>query len=275
MRSGDFENAIIHYERALTLPSVREDDSSLELNREQRQYARLRLAIADSLTDHIEESLRLMNDLSSEPPASLLMERLLTAVKQTDNPADLCPAVHNALEMLRDEDNILNRWSNFTNMYIGERYDDIVLSFENYPPDPSTAGCDPNYLQNSTLPSDAILEATEEAPLTEEIVSYPPVIIEQSNFHCGRTGELFCGLYEVDHQRALEMINTLTDEDFARESDSGWGGEFQFAVRYRRALALETLGRRDEALAAYVAIYEDAPESAWGMLAALHFETAN
>jgi hypothetical protein len=30
--------------------------------------------------------------------------------------------------------------------------------------------------------------------------------------------------------------------------------------------------RTDEALAEYVTIYDAAPESAWGMLAALHFE---
>lgn len=41
---------------------------------------------------------------------------------------------------------------------------------------------------------------------------------------------------------------------------------------YFRALALEALDRPDEALAAYIAIYESAPDSAWGRLAALHFE---
>ena len=45
---------------------------------------------------------------------------------------------------------------------------------------------------------------------------------------------------------------------------------FLLAVHYRRALILESLDRFDEALADYVAIYEAAPESAWGMLAALH-----
>jgi hypothetical protein len=45
--------------------------------------------------------------------------------------------------------------------------------------------------------------------------------------------------------------------------------------QYFRALALEALGRDDEALAEYVAIYEAAPESAWGMLAALHFEVVH
>lgn len=43
--------------------------------------------------------------------------------------------------------------------------------------------------------------------------------------------------------------------------------------RYFAALALEALNRPDEALAEYFAIYEAAPESAWGMLAALHFES--
>jgi hypothetical protein len=41
---------------------------------------------------------------------------------------------------------------------------------------------------------------------------------------------------------------------------------------YLRALALEALNRPDEALAEYIAITEAAPESAWGMLAALHLE---
>jgi len=43
-------------------------------------------------------------------------------------------------------------------------------------------------------------------------------------------------------------------------------------LQYYRALALEALGRDDAALAAYVKVYEGVPESAWGMLAALHFE---
>lgn len=42
--------------------------------------------------------------------------------------------------------------------------------------------------------------------------------------------------------------------------------------RYYYALVLESRNRPDEALAEYIAIYEAAPESAWGMLAALHLE---
>jgi hypothetical protein len=46
----------------------------------------------------------------------------------------------------------------------------------------------------------------------------------------------------------------------------------QLGDHYLRALALEALGRDDEALAEYVTIYEAAPESAWGMLARLHLK---
>ncbi len=43
-------------------------------------------------------------------------------------------------------------------------------------------------------------------------------------------------------------------------------------LHYYRALTLEALNRPDEALAEYIAIYEGAPESAWGKLAGLHLE---
>ncbi|MBZ0310371.1 MAG: hypothetical protein K8I82_30195 [Anaerolineae bacterium] len=45
-----------------------------------------------------------------------------------------------------------------------------------------------------------------------------------------------------------------------------------FHLQYWKALILQAANRPDEALAEYVTIYEAAPESAWGMLAALHIE---
>ncbi|MBK8136701.1 MAG: hypothetical protein IPK52_12810 [Chloroflexi bacterium] len=41
-----------------------------------------------------------------------------------------------------------------------------------------------------------------------------------------------------------------------------------------RALALMAVGQTDEALTQFVALYENAPESPWGKLAALHLEPA-
>jgi hypothetical protein len=46
----------------------------------------------------------------------------------------------------------------------------------------------------------------------------------------------------------------------------------QIILLYHRALALEARNRPEEALLEYVGIYESAPESAWGILAALHLE---
>lgn len=44
---------------------------------------------------------------------------------------------------------------------------------------------------------------------------------------------------------------------------------------YLTALAVEALERPDEALAEYIALYEAAPDSTWGMLAALHISPRN
>lgn len=72
------------------------------------------------------------------------------------------------------------------------------------------------------------------------------------------------GLVGVEAVAALDELLANPPEDA--------GPEFLQTVAYYRAWRLEELGRDDEALAQYVAIYEDAPNSVWGMLAALHFE---
>lgn len=61
------------------------------------------------------------------------------------------------------------------------------------------------------------------------------------------------------HKQAIVELSDVTDPVLLR-----W--------RYLAALTFEALDRPSEALAEYVAIYEAAPESAWGMLAALHLE---
>ncbi|MCA9903663.1 MAG: hypothetical protein KC547_07385, partial [Anaerolineae bacterium] len=68
-----------------------------------------------------------------------------------------------------------------------------------------------------------------------------------------------------------ESALTLIDETLAQVDPSAAPSTLD-DLYYYRALALEALNRPDEALAEYVAIYEAAPESAWGMLAALHIE---
>jgi hypothetical protein len=72
---------------------------------------------------------------------------------------------------------------------------------------------------------------------------------------------------EVDLEAKTDAVEGFLRGDLSWTLD---GDSLQ--GRYYYALALESLGRRDEAVAEYAAIYADAPESAWGVLAALHFE---
>ncbi|MBN1285417.1 MAG: tetratricopeptide repeat protein [Anaerolineae bacterium] len=80
------------------------------------------------------------------------------------------------------------------------------------------------------------------------------------------------------HSQAIDALESGEFEDalaalddvLSREDDIDPGDLLKF--RYERALMVEALGREDEALAAYVALYTDAPESAWGILARLHLE---
>jgi hypothetical protein len=72
------------------------------------------------------------------------------------------------------------------------------------------------------------------------------------------------GVYD---EELLSMINALLDHSPSDANPS----EISELHSYR-SLALEALNRLDEALAEYMSIYEGAPESAWGRLAALHLE---
>lgn len=69
--------------------------------------------------------------------------------------------------------------------------------------------------------------------------------------------------YNRDYEQALVISEMMFSYAFK---------ESYPIIHYYRALALEKLNRPDEALAEYIAIYEAAPDSAWGMLAALHLE---
>jgi hypothetical protein len=71
-------------------------------------------------------------------------------------------------------------------------------------------------------------------------------------------------------ERDFDAVVGMTSESLAVEPESNL--DTQLGDKYLRALALEALNRSNEALAEYVAIYEAAPDSPWGQIAALHFE---
>jgi tetratricopeptide (TPR) repeat protein len=74
-----------------------------------------------------------------------------------------------------------------------------------------------------------------------------------------------------DYPAALTMLDEAAarNRDYYRENPDAL-----YAYQYQRAFILEALNRLDEALTEYIAIYEAAPDSAWGMLAGLHFESS-
>ena len=74
-------------------------------------------------------------------------------------------------------------------------------------------------------------------------------------------------------QREYERI--IADSRQARADIPDLTDPLLLKWRYLAALTLETLNRPEEALVEYVAIHDAAPESAWGMLAALHFEVVS
>jgi hypothetical protein len=68
---------------------------------------------------------------------------------------------------------------------------------------------------------------------------------------------------EKDFDKALQIIdNALLDPGHSAFPD----------LHYWRGLTLEALNHPDDALAEYVAIYQAAPDSAWGQLARLHLD---
>ncbi len=75
-------------------------------------------------------------------------------------------------------------------------------------------------------------------------------------------------LHLADPEATLDFVDFVRNEVVALPSPFVLGG-----LTYYRALALESLGRDEEALAEYVALYEGDPESPWHILAGLHLET--
>jgi tetratricopeptide (TPR) repeat protein len=89
------------------------------------------------------------------------------------------------------------------------------------------------------------------------------------------TGALFNTLTQAREvfakQQYTDAQNILEDALSRRAADAQ--PIVVYALRYYRALTLEKLGRTQEAANAYAAIVHDAPQSAWGILAAVHLDT--
>jgi hypothetical protein len=96
---------------------------------------------------------------------------------------------------------------------------------------------------------------------TGEVHSLDEVIIRAMDFYAA--GEIDSG---VDLFKSA--LGQPTFEQLPEDVDRG---RLNLA-HYYLGFLYEAANRPDEALAEYVSIYESAPDSAWGMLAALHLE---
>lgn len=267
--SGDIVSATWYYEQAFALPektNVETDTWTRELVQEQRQYALTRLAIAYVLIDETDKAVEIFNVLKSENPDSDMMRSFITStVRAFENGNDVCEAAYKVFEQYQESS---FDYSDIPiKLLVGMVTDHFSMPFVRYPPpDPALAGC--TYIKHQ--PIQAIPTPSLE-PIVETVE--PNIVDLEANlggFRCGFTGTEFCAFFRsTTYSDALKMTeNALADGNYP----VGVPEDFEAALKYRRALALEQLDRTDEALAEYVAIYEAAPESAWGMLARLHFE---
>ncbi len=94
-------------------------------------------------------------------------------------------------------------------------------------------------------------------------VSQPPYQISDATFR-----DIRAAFAVKDYDHALEILNsTLAQPDAITQP-------LATAFHYYRAMTLEVLNQPNKALVDYEAIYETAPDTAWGILAKLHLRSA-
>jgi len=92
---------------------------------------------------------------------------------------------------------------------------------------------------------------------------------------------------EEVHLDSVSVLKAVDDNEFEAVIDlvndylgnvsniSDFSNNITRTAYYYRAFAYEQLGQYNEALADYVTLYTEAPDTAWGMLAGLHIEPTN
>lgn len=215
------------------------------LDGEMSQYVTARLALAYALDGRLERAQAVLNTVESTGQMGDLVMRLSTVSDQSEA---MCEAAHEFFAEINEtvsfnEPSPYETWTP-ENFYFGHpphdpRYNDKL-------PDPAQAGC---RIADSSAPTYTVA--------TVEIPEYPDPLIFLRD-------DASYMLRDEDHVALLDHIEHYLARDDA---------ELHLPdLLYWRALTYEFMGRTDDALAEYIAIYEAMPNSAWGMLAALHFE---
>jgi hypothetical protein len=232
-----------HYEAAAALYK----DAATNVDGEMQVYLQARAALAVMLAGNMDQALTILNNT---PTSGQMGEMIVGLSNAYPDPAAMCQVAFDFFDARNPhgldglEDQALDYPWTPPHFYFGSSYFPRDFPY----PSPARAGCDPTVFGNYLK-------------------------VDQPKYYDSRYRAAwnaifgFGGLaYETKWSQALDQIDYLLEQtDRHPELDV-------LELQYRRALVLEQLGREDEAAAAYAAIYEAAPASSLGMLAALHFE---
>jgi len=221
------------------------------------KYFQARRIIAYTLLGQSEHAQTLLNALKNMPEISDFSRALLDV--NTINAETLCMAAYNYFA--EDFHPELENYSeeSIYGFLPGRIIEDISgqdLYYAGTHIDPNRAGCDIRLLGDEPTPIPTLTPTP--------YPTYPP---PTPDTRPQNERWLSMQYVEAAYQTGdYELTLTIASQAVPRDEFDRlkWG--------YYRALALEALNRPDEALAEYIEIFQAAPESVWGQLAALHLE---
>ncbi len=298
MRNGSFAEAAVVYEAAL---------AEFDQGSERLAFARARLALAYALNGDLDAAA----DILAEPPASRgQMGDLFRAMAAAFGPDrrfyPMCLAAYDYFAVANAAADPETYPYSVPVGWVSARGNQWEPE-AGLLPDPATAGCDPVLAVDALLdlhefplgeplaeqfaalhiPVTAVEETDEGGQLWIEGQAVPLGFRSQdANYNIWRRDPSSSQQESAapDWAFVLRRMNYLLEEenfdgaltlttDAIAQAEAAQVSAYEMQLyRYWRAVALEYNGEIDEALAAYVTIYEAAPDSAWGLLAGLHLE---
>ncbi len=270
MWDHDYDESINFYELALARFSgdFSDYDGEQDSIEQFAAYAQERLFIAYMLAGDVTTARDMLDDLREQPLIDNTIVQQLIAIPEADlNALKVCETAYNFLnEEFVDTAPELN-YRNVPNIgYIEENVHIYFMWREGWGSSERVA-CDLPYMheQIAAMTASPPPTATRQPTATPDALWLADIQIE-SDLHSD-IGDMINALRSGEMDNALAHSESVFDSPLVTPAS-----DIALLIRHYRALALEALGRDAEALAEYVTIYEIAPESAWGMLAALYLE---
>jgi hypothetical protein len=225
-----------------------------KMNRDTLIYLhfQVRHILAHALLGHEATVSQLLDELAAEP-FHIDFAQVILDTNSTDAET-LCRTAYN---YFAENHTILSQWEEYMRFYPGHTIrDDGTHTVYNKPIDPIRAGCDIRIFTNEPTPVPTLTPTPYPtfAPATPDARSDEQIWIDTQNFY--------------DAFRAENYDVALSIAQHAAPTDDFVAGQWGYA----RAIALEALDLPEEALTEYLTLYNDMPDSVWGLLAAMHLE---